>query len=114
MASKNWNELIDQYQRYYRISRYVDHSLAILNLLTRIRDNSLFPDVIAFSSHTTLCLKLETSDVEVCVEGEPNGIYEVLLYNPKNDSISDKVQVGEDQIISTLQSYLNKIELISN
>ena len=109
-VSKNWDKLIDYYHRCYLNPRYVDHSLAIINLLIRIRDNSLFPEVIAFSSHTTLCLKLATSDVEVCVQGEPYGIYEVFLYNPKSDSILDEVQVVQDQIISTLEAYLNRID----
>jgi len=109
MGYGNWDDLLSEYNEIYLNSRYHEHAQSMIELIPKIRNASIVSTAIPISSHATLCLQLPVSHIKVCVWGEANEIYRVYLYDYQTNGNSDEVLVGGDQIISTLQAYLNRI-----
>lgn len=108
MAYGNWDDLLKEYQEIYLPSRYAQHARRMIDLIPHLRRHPAFAEVIPFSSLATLCLKLPSSRIVVCLWGEDDGTYQIYL-NHHEAGTSDEKVVAASEVIATLQDYLRKI-----
>jgi hypothetical protein len=108
MAYGNWDALLKEYQEIYLPSRYGQHAQSMIDLIPELRQRPAFAEVIPFSSHATLCLKLPSNRTLICLWGEDDGNYRIYL-DHHEAGISDEKVVAPSEVLRTLQDYLRKI-----
>jgi hypothetical protein len=109
MTYDNWDEILKLCEEVYLHSRYAEHAQSMIALIPQIRADSNFEDIVAFTSHATLCLQFPGDKTEICIWSDRIGMYEVYLYHP-DDGDSHRVVVNATQIMLTLKNYLGKIK----
>jgi hypothetical protein len=96
-----------------QVISYHTHGRAILKLLPMLENHASFRELFLWPSHYTLVLKTAFSDVQICVWGEAENRYQVYLYDPtigETGQMSDEKIVSGDEIIATLESYVQKLK----
>ncbi|MEO1165068.1 MAG: hypothetical protein AAFV98_14870 [Chloroflexota bacterium] len=111
MAYNNWDAIKSEYESFVDFERHgLDvHSRGILAILPQLREQFAPPHYDVITSHFTLCFRKPNVTIQVCIWCDKQNQYHVSYHDPAQICEYGEVLVSEDEVISTVQSHLDKI-----